>query len=323
MRRRDFIVLLGSAAFEWPPAVRAQQSQRVARIGFLRVGPPPKTFIGGFQKGLQEQGLVEGKDFVFEYAIVQNWTQVFKAATELVGRKVDIIIASGTPSVLPARDAAAGQIPVVFVATVDPVATGLVASLGHPGRNITGMTSISGDLAAKRLELVKELLPNLTKVAILVREASPTAPQYLSESQAAARKMGIKLQIFKERNPKDLERIFVEARGSDALVIGDDAEFTANRVRIAKLALENRLPSISGLREMVVAGGILAYGASFGDLYRRAASQVRKILRGASPADISVEQPVKFEFVLNMRTAKALGLVIPPLLLARADELIE
>jgi putative ABC transport system substrate-binding protein len=322
MRRRDFIVLLGSAAFGWPLTVRAQQTQRLARIGFLRVGPPPKAFIGGFQKGLQEQGLVEGKDFVFEYAIVQNWTQVFKAATELVKRKVDIIIASGTPSVLPARDAA-GQIPVVFVATVDPVATGLVASLGHPGRNITGMTSISGDLTAKRLGLVKELLPNLTKVAILVREASPTAPQYLNESEAAARNLGIKLQILKERNPKDLERMFVEAKGSDALVIGDDAEFTANRARIAKLALENHLPSISGLREMVVAGGLLAYGASFGELYRRAASHVRKILRGASPADIPVEQPVNFEFVLNMRTAKALGLVIPPLLLARADELIE
>jgi putative ABC transport system substrate-binding protein len=322
MRRRDFIVLLGSVAFEWPLTVRAQQSQRLARIGFLRVGPPPKTFIGGFRKGLQEQGLVEGKDFVFEYAIVQNWTQVFKAATELVEHKVDIIIASGTPSVLPAKNAA-GRIPVVFVATVDPVATGLVESLGHPGRNITGMTSISGDLIAKRLELVKELFPNLSKLAILVREASPTAPQYLNESQAAARNLGIKLQIFKERNPKDLERIFVEAKGLDALVIGDDAEFTANRARIAKLALANHLSSISGLREMVEAGGLLAYGASFGELYRRAASHVRKILQGASPADLPVEQPNKFEFVLNMRTAKTLGLVIPPSLLARADEFIE
>ena len=186
MRRRDFITLVGGAAATWLLVALAQQAGKVKRIGFLRVGPPPAAFIGGFQKGLREQGLVEGQHFVIEYAIAQNSAQVFKAATELVGRKVDIIIASGTPSVLPAADAA-GQIPVVFVATLDPVATGLVTSLARPGRNVTGMTSISGDLIAKRLELIRELLPKLTRVAILVREASPTAAQYVHETQAAAR----------------------------------------------------------------------------------------------------------------------------------------
>ena len=321
MRRRDFIRALAGSASLWPLAALAQQAG-IRRIGFLRVGPPPAAFIGGFQKGLREQGLVEGQHFVIEYAIAQNSAQVSKAATELVDRRVDIIIASGTPSVLPAANAA-GQIPVVFVATLDPVATGLVTSLARPGRNVTGMTSISGDLIAKRLELVRELLPKLTKVAILVREASPTAAQYVHESQAAARNLGIELQIVSERDPSDLDGIFAALQGSSALVVADDAEFTAGRARIAELALKSRLPTISGLKEMVEAGGLLAYGASFGELYRRAASHVYKILQGVNPADLPVEQPAKFEFVLNMRTAKALGLTVPPTLLARADVIIE
>ena len=173
----------------------------------------------------------------------------------------------------------------VFVATLDPVATGLVASLAKPGRNITGMTSISGDLIAKRLQLTRELLPNLTRIAILVRESSPTAAQYVQECRTAARSLGIELQILTERNPQDLEGIFVAVQRSSALVVADDAEFTAHRDQIAELALRNKLPTISGLREMVEAGGFMAYGASFGELYRRAAGQVRKILQGVILAD--------------------------------------
>jgi putative ABC transport system substrate-binding protein len=247
---------------------------------------------------------------------------MIKAARDLVDRKVDIIIASGTPSVMPARDVA-GQVPVVFVATLDPVATGLVASLARPGRNITGMTSISGDLIAKRLELVKELLPQVSTVAILVREASPTATQYVKESQAAARNLGIDLKILNERDPSDIDRLLATLKGADALVIADDAEFTADRVRIAELALKMHLPTISGLKELAEAGGLIAYGASFSELYRRAASHVHKILQGTNPSDLPVEQPAKFELVLNMRTAKAIGLAIPPSVLARADEVIE
>jgi putative ABC transport system substrate-binding protein len=216
-----------------------------------------------------------------------------------------------------------GQVPVVFVATLDPVATGLVASLARPGRNVTGMTSISGDLIAKRLELIREPLPRASTVAILVREASPTAAQYVKESQAAARNLGIELKILNERDPGDIDRLLATLKGADALVIADDAEFTADRARIAELALKMHLPTISGLKELAEAGGLIAYGASFGELYRRAASHVHKILQGTNPSDLPVEQPAKFELVLNMRTAMVIGLAIPPSVLARADEVIE
>lgn len=322
MRRRDFIRAIVGSAASWPFAAVAQQAEKPWRIGFLRVGPPPAAFIGSFQRGLREQGLVEGRHFVIEYAIAKNSAQVSKAAMELVDRKVDIIIASGTPSVMPARDVA-GQVPVVFVATLDPVATGLVLSLARPGRNVTGMTSISGDLIAKRLELVREVLPKLATVAILVREASPTAAQYVKECQAAARNLGIGLTILSQRDPGDIGRLISTLNGVGALVIADDAEFTADRAQIAELALKMRLPTISGLKELAEAGGLIAYGASFGELYRRAASHVHKILQGARPSDLPVEQPAKFELVLNMRTAKAIGLTIPPSVLTRADEIIE
>ena len=320
MRRREFITLLGGAA-AWPLGARAQ-AERMRRIGFLRVGEPPISFIDGFRRGLRELGFVEGQHFIIEYGLTQSAAEVPAAAAELVRRKVDIIVASGTPSAFPARDAA-GQIPVVFVGTFDPVATGLVASLAKPGGNITGATSISGDVIAKRLQMMKELLPKLTQIAILVRKSSPTAAQYVQESQTAARNLGIELQIENERNPEDLEEIFVAVQGSRALVVADDAEFTAHRAQIAELAFRHQLPIISGLRELVEAGGLMAYGASFGELYRRAGSHVYKILQGANPADLPVEQPTKFEFVLNMRTAKALGLTIPASLLALADEVIE
>lgn len=322
MQRRKFITLLASAAAAWPLTAVSQEAVKARRIGFLRVGQPPAAFIDGFRQGMREHGLIEGKHFVIEYSLAQSAAHISDAAAELIRRKVDVVVASGTPSVLPARDAA-GQIPVVFVATLDPVATGLVVSLAKPGRNVTGMTSISGDVIAKRLQLTKELLPNLTKMAILVRESSPTTPQYVQESRIAARTLGTELQILTERNPKDLEGIFAAVQGPSALVVADDAEFTARRAQIAELALRNRLPTVSGLRELVEAGGLMAYGANFGELYRRAASQVYKILEGANPANIPVEQPTKFEFVLNMRTAKALGLTVAPQLLARADEVID
>lgn len=322
MRRRVFLSLLLTALVTSSLVAVAQQAEKPWRIGFLRVGQPPAAFIGGFQKGLREQGLVEGRHFVIEYAIAKNSSQVAEAAMELVDRKVDIIVASGTPSVMPARDVA-GKVPVVFVATLDPVATGLVVSLARPGSNVTGMTSISGDLIAKRLELVRELLPQLKTVAILVREASPTAAQYVKECQAAARNLGIDLIILNEHDPGDIDRLLSTLKGADALVIADDAEFTADRARIAELALKMRLPTISGLKELAEAGGLIAYGASFGELYRRAASHVHKILQGTRSSDLPVEQPAKFELVLNMRTAKAIGLAIPPAVLARADEVIE
>jgi putative ABC transport system substrate-binding protein len=321
MNRRKFIVSAGSV-IAGPVAALAQQAKRVKRIGFLRVGPPPAAFIDGFRRGLREEGLVEGQHFVIEYSLAPSAPQVPDAAAELVRRGVDIVVASGTPSVLPARDAA-GQLPVVFVATFDPVATGLVASLAKPGRNVTGLTSISGDIIAKRVQLIKELLPSVTTIALLVRESSPTATQYVQESQNAARELRIELQILREHGPEDIDKMIGALSGASVLLITDDAEFTARRVHIAELALRRQLPTVSGFREMVEAGGLMAYGASFGELYRRAASHVRKILEGAKPADLPVEQPTKFELALNVRTAKALGLTISPSLLALADVVIE
>ena len=321
MKRREFItVLVGATA--WSPTADAQALKQMHRIGFLRVGPPPASFVDGFRQGLREQGYVEGQHYVIEYSLAQSAAQIPEAAAELAGRKVDIIVASGTPSVLPARDAA-GATPVVFVAAIDPVAAGLVASLAQPVGNITGMTTISADVTAKRLQMVRQLLPKLTKIALLIRESSPDTAQYVKESETATRNLGIELQIEIERDPKDLERVFAAMRGASALVVADDAEFTAHRVQIAELALKNQLPSVFGLREQAEAGGLMAYGPSFEELYRRAASHVYKILQGAKIADLPIEQPVKFEFVLNLRTAKALDLTIPPSLLALADEVIE
>ena len=322
MNRRDFVVSLGYSVVAQPIAAAAQAAGKVRRIGFLRVGPPPPSYIGGFREGLRQEGLVEGQHFVIDFALAPSATEIAESAAELVRRRPDIIVAAGTPSVFPARDAA-GQIPVVFVATFDPVAAGLVTTLARPGSNVTGITTISGDLIAKRLQLTKESLPNVTRIAILVRDSSPTAPQYLKESRAAARDLGLDLQVLTEHHPNDLEKLFAAARGANALVVGDDTEFTTHRVRIAELAIRNQLPNVHGLREMVEASGLMSYGASFHDLYRRAASHVRKILQGVNPGDLPIEQPIKFEFVLNMRTAKVLGLTIPPLVLATADELIE
>src|SRR6516165_5193327 len=320
MRRREFITSL--AMWLTPIAALAQEPGKIRHIGFLRVGPPPPAFIEGFRRGLRELGYLEGQHFVIDYGLAQSVAQIPDAAAELVRRRVDVIVASGTPSVIPARDAA-GQTPVVFVATIDPVAAGLVASLARPDHNITGMTSISTDVIAKRLQMVRELLPKLTKVVLLVREPSPDTAQYVKESETAARNLGIELQVEIERDPKDLEGVFVAARGASALLMADDAEFTAHRVKIAELALKNRLPTISGLRELAEAGGLMTYGPNFGELYRRAAGHVYKILHGVNIADLPIEQPVKFDFVLNMRTAKALGVSIPPSLLALADEVIE
>jgi ABC-type uncharacterized transport system substrate-binding protein len=321
--RREFITLLGRAAAAWPLAAARAQQARPSRIGFLRVGAPPPTYIGGFREGLREQGLLEGRDVVIEFALAQSAAQIPEVAAELARSRVDVILAAGTPSVFPARDAA-GNIPVVFVATFDPVATGLVASLARPGGNVTGMTTISSDLVAKRVQLIKELFPGITRVALLVREASPTAPHYIEETRSAAKQLALDVQVLTERDPSDFEKLFVAARASEALVVGDDTEFTAYRTQMAEMAVRNRLPTIHGLREMVDAGGLIAYGASFHDLYRRAASHVKKIImHGARPGEIPVEQPSKFELVVNMRTAQALGLNMPPTLLARADEVIE
>jgi putative ABC transport system substrate-binding protein len=316
------LALLAGAAMALPRPCRAQQPARLKRIGFLRVGAPPATFIDGFRQGLREVGLIEGQSIAIEFGLAETAAHLPDAVAGLVGKKVDVIVASGTPSVLPARGGA-GAIPVVIVAALDPVATGVAKSLARPGGNVTGMTAMHADITGKRLQLLQELLPDLKRIAVLVRAASPAASQYLEDAQRAARILNIELQILAIREPRELEDAFGTAAGVRALLVADDAVLTAERARIAALALQYRLASIYGLSEMVTAGGLISYGPHYGDLYRRAASHVRKILNGVKPADLPIEQPVKFEFILNLRTAKALGLTIPPITLHRADEVIE
>jgi putative ABC transport system substrate-binding protein len=288
----------------------------------LRFGSPPLAFIEGFRQGLRDLGYVEGQNIVIEYGLAQSVAQLPDVAAELVRLKVDVLVASGVPSVLPAKNATS-TIPVVFVAAIDPVAAGLVASLARPGGNVTGVTVMQADLTGKRFQLLKELLPKLSRIAILVRATSPAAAEYVKEAELAARTLGTPLQVLTVREPRDLEGAFSAARGASALVWSDDAVFTAHRIQIAELALKNRLPTVSGLREVVEAGGLMAYGAHTGELHRRAATFVDKILKGAKPADLPVERPTKFELVINLKTAKALGLTIPPSLLGRADEVIQ
>jgi putative tryptophan/tyrosine transport system substrate-binding protein len=322
MKRRDAITGFVSALLAHPLSAAAQVRPNLHRIGFVRVGEPPPAFINALKQGLLEFGLKEGTDFELDMAITRRSVDMAGAVAELVARRVDILFASGAPAVVPAKDGA-GTVPVVFVATVDPVATGIVASLGRPQGNITGVTSISGDLVAKRFQLVKELLPTTLRIAILVRQSSPAASQETEQARKAAAVLGVELQILAERDPDDLEQLIAEVRKPGALIIADDAEFTANRARIAQIALQHKLPTVFGFREMVEAGGLMSYGANFADLYRRAASHVHKILRGTKPIDLPVEQPIRFEFILNMRTARTIGLDIPVIIQHRIDEVIE
>ena len=292
------------------------------RIGFLRVGPPPSAWIEALRQGLHELGHIEGRNFTIEFALASTAAQLPEVAAELVRHKVDLIVASGTPPVLAAKDAA-GTIPVVFVAGIDPVATGLVATLGRPGGNVTGLTNTQADITGKQLQLLSELLPTLSKIAVMVRETGQASARYVEEAETAARILGVQLQTLAVREAQDLEAVVSTAQGVSAVVMTDDAVFTAHRRQIADLALKNKLPFISSTREFVSAGGLMSYGPSTTDLYRRAATYVDKILKGAKPVDLPVEQPTRFELVINLKAAKGLGIPVPPTLLGRADEIIE
>jgi putative tryptophan/tyrosine transport system substrate-binding protein len=321
MDRRRFL-LTSLAGVVHAPFAAAQQAGSLSRIGFLRVGPPPKTWIEGFRQGLRELGYVEGRNIVIDFGLAEEAAQLPDMAAKLVRLKVDVLVASGTPSILPAKNAT-GTIPIVFVAAIDPVAAGVTASLARPGGNVTGVTAMHADLIAKRLGLLKELLPKLSRIAVLARAASPATAQYVKEAELAAQTLGVRLHVISVSDLGDLATALSSIKGGSALVVADDAVFTAHRTRITELALKNRLPSAYGFSDMVEAGGLLAYGPHYGDMYRRAAIQVDKILKGAKSAVLPIEQPVKFELVINVKTAKALGLTIPPSLLARANQVIE
>jgi putative ABC transport system substrate-binding protein len=262
MKRRRFLALLGGAA-GWPLGALAQHAGKTHRVGFLRVGQPPQSFVQGFLQGLREQGLIEGQNIVIEWGLAQSVAQLNDALAELIHRKADVLVASGTSSVLLTRSAA-GTVPVVFVAAVDPVAMGLVGSLARPGGTITGITAVAEELNGKRLQLLQQLLPNFSSVAFLVRTGSPAIVEHTRQAESAARTLGVRLRIVAVRDHGGLEQAFSAAQGANALLVVDDSVFTSQRAEIAKLALKNRLPTMYGHKDMVLAGGLMTYGPHYG-----------------------------------------------------------
>jgi putative tryptophan/tyrosine transport system substrate-binding protein len=325
IRRREFIVTLGGAA-AWPLGVRAQQPANLPTIGFLVAGTPSShgRWAAALVQRLRELGWIEGRTIAIEYRWAEGSRErAAEIAAEFVRLKVDVIVTSATVVVIAAKQATS-VIPIVFAAASDPVGTGLVASLARPGGNVTGLSLQFTDLAGKRLELLREVLPDLRRLAILANASSPATALEVAEVQAMARTFGLEVAAPEVRQTEDIAPAFEALKGRvEALYVVNDPLVDTNRVRINTLALAARLPTLHGDREHVAAGGLMSYGASFTDLFRRAGDLVDKILHGAKPADIPVEQPTKFDLVINLITAQALGLTIPPTLLARADEVIE
>jgi len=325
MMRREFIALLGGAA-AWPVAARAQQPGKLRTIGFLgqSTRSAASEWVAAFVQRLRELGWMEGRTITIEYRWSEGREERFaEIAAELVRLKVDVILTSGTPEVLAAKQATS-VIPIVFATAGDPVGNGLIASLARPGGNVTGMSLQSNDTAGKRVELLREVVPSLRRLAILANVGNPFSVLELGEAQAAARTLGLEVDTLEIRRPEDIAPAFEALKGrAQALYVCADGLVNANRIRINTLALSVRLPTIHGYRDYVEAGGLMSYGANLPDLFRRSADYVDKILRGAKPADIPVEQPTKFDLVINLTTAKALGLDVPSSLLARADEVIE
>jgi putative ABC transport system substrate-binding protein len=326
MKRRRFISLLGGAT-AWPLVARAQEAGRVYRIGFLgnSTAALEVNLVEPFRDGLRNLGYIEGRNILIEYRWAEGKYERFPALiAELIALKVDAIVTAGTPASLAVKMAATA-IPLVMVAVGDPVATGLVASLGRPGGNITGLTSISSEMAGKRLELLREVVPKLSHIAVLWNAASPIQLIDERETRAAAKVLGVKMLSLGVRTGEEIEdalTTIVRERPGALLVLADRL-FLHHRTRIMDFAAQHRLPGVHAYRELVEVGGLMSYGPSYADMHRRAATYVDKILKGAKPADLPVEAPIKFELVINHKAAKAIGLEIPPVLLARADEVIE
>ena len=328
MRRREFIILLASAT-ACPLAAHAQQQAgKVPRIGFLSLTSPSDRplLLDAFRKRLRELGWVEGQSIVIDYRYADGRVDGLPdLAAELVRLKVDLIVSWGTQGVTAARNASR-TIPVVMIAVRDPVGVGLVASLARPGGNVTGVSGYAGlEMVAKQLELLKETVPDIRNVAILSNPTNAYHELAIREMNARARSLGVQLQLVEARSPNEFEGAFaaMAKERAGALIVLSDAMLNSHRTRLADLAARNRLPAAFGVRESVEAGGLMSYGPSFLDLFRRSGAYVDKILKGAKPADLPVEQPTEFELVINVKTAKALGLTVPSQLLARADEVIE
>ena len=325
MRRRKFITLLGSAAAAWPLVARGQQAAKLPTIGFLGASTPPamSPWTAAFVQRLRELGWIEGRTVAIEYRWAEGRSERYaEIAAELVRLKVAVIVTAGGAVV--AVKQATSVIPIVFAVVNDPVGSGLVASLARPGGNVTGLSLQSSDLAGKRLELLCEVVPGLRRLAIMANAGYPAAALEMGEVQATARTLGFDVVTFEIRRTEDIAPAFEAFTGrAEALYVVSDPLVGTHRISNNTLALGARLPTIHGNREHVETGGLMSYGPNFPDLYRRAADYVDKILRGAKPADLPVEQPTKFDLVINLKTAKALGLEISPTLLGRADEVIE
>ena len=325
MKRREFITLLGGAAAAWPLAARAQQAGRLPTIGLLGAGTPSawSPWLAAFAQRLHELGWSEGRTIAIKYRWAEGRTERYaEIAAEFVRLKVDVIVTGG--AAVPAVKQATSVIPTVFAVADDAVGTGLVASLARPGGNVTGLSNQQIDLVGKRIELLRELIPGLRRLAIMANTDAPGVGLEMAEVQAVAGRLGLQVVTSAIRRAEDIAPAFEAIEGrADALYVCGDALTTAYRIRINTLALGLRLPTILPNRELVETAGLISYGANIPDMFRRAADLVDKILRGAKPADIPVEQPTKFDFVINLTTAKALGLKIPEAVLLRADEVIE
>jgi putative tryptophan/tyrosine transport system substrate-binding protein len=331
MRRREFITLLGGVAV-LPLAARAQQPAKIPRIGFLLTGWPqsPETLapIDAFRRGLRQLGYVDNQNIAIEYRFAEGKIERFpNLAAELVRLNVDLIVAANTPSAIAAREATT-TIPIVGVAMGDPIEDGLIASLARPGGNVTGLTFLAPELTAKRLQLLKDALPNVSRVAALWQPGAfgeRTTSDMMKATEAVARSLGVRLQLIEVRNVEQFDGAFAtmaSERVEALLVFPGSLLFNARR-RIVELAVTHRLPSVYSAREFVELGGLISYGASISDLFRHSAVYVDKVLKGATPAALPVEQSTRFELVINLKAAKELGIDMPLSLMIRADEMIE
>ncbi|QIO32360.1 ABC transporter substrate-binding protein [Bradyrhizobium sp. 1(2017)] len=327
MRRRKFILLTGSVAL-CPFAARAQQVSKVPRIGYLGVTSPfdRPLLLDAFRQGLRERGLIEGQNIVIDYRFAEGrLDRLPDLAAELVRLNVDVIVSLGTQGVTAAKNATK-SIPIVMIGVRDPVGIGLIASLARPGGNITGVSGSAGlEIVTKQLELLKETVPKIQRVAILSNPANAYHQLAIKELNVAALSLGVQLQLLEARGPNEFDGAFAAMAEErvEALLVLSDVIFNDHRARLVDLAAMNRLPTAYGIRESVEAGGVMSYGPSFLDFFRRSTAYVDKILKGVKPTDLPVEQPTKFELIINLRTARTLGIEIPPTLLSRADEVIE
>ena len=324
--RRELLAALGGAAAAWPLAARAQQSGKLQTIGFMgqSTRSAASEWVAPFVQRLRELGRIEGRTVTIEYRWAEGREErIAQIAAEFVRLKVDIVVTSGTPEVLAAKQATS-VIPIVFATAGDPVANGLIDSLARPGGNVTGLSLQSNDIAGKRLGLLREVVPGLSRLAILANVSNPFSVLELGETRAAARMLGLEADSLEIRQGEDIATAFEAVKGrAEAVYVCTDGLVNANRIRINTLALAARLPTMHGYRDYVEAGGLMSHGANLPDLFRRSADYVDKILRGAKAGDIPVEQPTKFDFIVNLTTAKALGITVPLTLQASANEVIE